>query len=187
MPELSEVRKEIVEFWKRQQAFVAAKAEAKSIADDANGAKPLADSLDDKSAERVFETLDFSWMTHGAVPGGMAPPTISEVMVDGGGEEGVDERVEMAGRDFMEAVFALTPGEVGVAANQPQTMVYVARMISETPPKDERKQNFLQSGVSMDTYQIAAGERQQLLRKWYEDLEQEFELKWKRTPEFFGR
>jgi hypothetical protein len=176
VPELKDIRDQVAEFWKMQQAFQIAKNEAATIAEKVDGTRPLAESVDEKLADRIIETGEFSWLTHGAMPSGMAPPTISPVM-----------GVESPGTDFMQAIFALEPNEVGVANNQPQTVVYVARMIREFPDEAKRREDFLTSGLSLDTFQIASTERQRLMGKWYEDLEQEMRLEWQRPPELFGR
>jgi hypothetical protein len=107
-------------------------------------------------------------MSTGSTPfGGAGSPTLSAV--DG---------VEAAGNEFMKSVFSLKPGEVGVAVDQPQAMVYVVRIAAETPSEDMLKEQFLQSGVTPEISQIAFMEVEDVWQNWYKDLEEEMKVKW---------
>ena len=53
---------------------------------------------------------------------GMGQPELSQVA-----------GIELAGREFMQAVFALRPSESGVAPNQSHAKVYVVRAIKQEP------------------------------------------------------
>jgi len=163
---------EVVDAWKQGKAFQLAKVEAEKLAKKIKGAESMRESLDEETAGKVVDTNEFSWMTGGSVPMGYGQPTLSTV--DG---------VEFAGMDFMEAVFALEPGETGVAVNEPQTFVYVVRVVSETPDEDERRENFLTSGVSFQTFHMAAMERDRVMEQWYRDLDEEMDVKWHRPAQ----
>ena len=91
--------------------------------------------------------------------------------------------VEGAGHEFMESVFRLQPGEAGVAVNEPRDTVFVVRLLNQTPNEDERRQNFLRSGVTFDTFHMAYSERQQLVQDWYEEIQRQYNIQWKRTPQ----
>jgi hypothetical protein len=73
-------------------------------------------------------------------------------------------------------------GEVGVAENRPQTEVYVVRVVSESPDEDQRRQQFLEGGVTYDTLIIAMFEHQRYLERTYRQLEEEMQVKWNRPP-----
>ncbi|MDA1052484.1 MAG: hypothetical protein O3C40_18665 [Planctomycetota bacterium] len=169
LPKLEDIRNEVVDAWKHREAFVFAKAEAEKLAKQAGAGKPLGESLSEHDGLEVIQPAPFSWMSTGSTPfGGAGAPTLSQV--DG---------VEAAGNDFMKAVFSLKPGEVGVAVDQPQAMVYVVRIAAETPSEEILKEQFLASGVTPEMSQIAYSEIEDVWQDWYKDLEQEMNVKWK--------
>jgi len=172
VPELADIRDEVVDAWKQGKALQVAKVEADELAETIKDAKPMKESLDEELAEKVVETNEFSWMTFGAMAMGYGQPSLSSV--DG---------VEFAGMDFMEAVFALEPGETGVAVNEPQTFVYVVRVVSESPDEDERRKNFLERGVTFQTFHIAAIERDRTMEQWYRGLDKEMDVTWHRPAQ----
>jgi hypothetical protein len=171
VPELADIRQEVVDAWKQGEALQVAKVEAEKLAKKIKGTEPMMESLDKDLAEKVVETNEFSWMTEGAVPMGFGQPTLSSV--DG---------VEFAGMDFMESVFSLDPGETGVAVNQPQTIVYVVRVASESPDEEELRQKFLQGGFYR-AVSLAGMERYRFMGEWYRDLDKEMEVEWHRPAQ----
>jgi len=172
VPALPDIRNEVVEAWKSKEAFQIAKAEAEKLAKAAKGDKPLKESLDATLAKNVQEPPEFTWLTRGAMPMGSGAPMLNVV-----------EGVEHAGQDFMQAVFALRPGEVGVAVNTPQTVAYVVRLISESPPEEQRRTQFVEGGLTGDMGFLARVELQGFLNQWHRDLEKEMQVKWHRPPE----
>jgi len=120
----------------------------------------------------VIEPPEFTWLTRGSLPMGSGAPMLNAV-----------EGVEFPSHDFMRAVFALKPGEVGVAANGPQTTVYVARIAAESPDEETRRQLFAEGGVTGEMNFLARVELQTFFSQWYRDLEQEMKLHWNRPPQ----
>lgn len=172
VPALPDIRDEVVEAWKSKEAFQRAKAEAEKLARAAKGDKPLKESLDATLAKNVLEPPEFTWLTRGAMPMGSGAPMLNVV-----------EGVEHAGQDFMKAVFALRPGEVGVAVNTPQTVAYVIRLVSESPQEEQRRTQFVEGGLTGDMGFLARVELQGFLNQWHRDLEKEMQVKWHRPPE----
>jgi hypothetical protein len=169
VPKLEDIRDEVVDAWKHREAFVIAKAEAEKLAKQAASDKPLGESLSDLDGLQVIQPAPFSWMSMGSTPfGGAGSPVLSQV--DG---------VEAAGMDFMKSVFSLKQGEVGVAVDQPHDMVYVVRILAETPSDEMRKEQFLASGLTPEVSQIAYVEIEGVWQDWYRDLEREMKVKWK--------
>jgi hypothetical protein len=168
VPELKEVRDDVLEAWKQRQALELARAKAKDLAEAAKkSAKPLKEILEKDSPWSVKETNEFSWMSTGFTPAGMNAPGLSNVE----GVVGVSE-------DFMRSVFALPVGGVGTAENQPQSFVYVVRVTSTAPGEEELRRQFLQSGNSYEIQQIAGVEGQRAVREWFEGLEKSLGVKW---------
>jgi hypothetical protein len=172
VPELAEIRDEVIEFWKQRQAFSIAVEEAERLAEAAAGDKPLSESLDEQQARDVIETGEFSWLSRGAMPVGYGAPTLSDV-----------PGIQAPGEQFMQSVFSLDVGQTGVAVNAPETVVYVVRVVGESPDEEQRRQQFITSGMTFDTFYVAMAERQQFLEQWFEGLEQEMRVDWKRQPE----
>lgn len=179
VPELDDdgVRDEVIDAWQRIKALDLAKAEAEKLAKEAKDGESLAKSLglDEEEAEEVTPTGEFSWMTGGATPMGMGGmPRISSV-----------SGVESPGADFMEAVFEMKPGEVGVAVNQPKSVVYVVRVISEAKDEAQLKDEFLERGSMYAIYPHMAAV-QEAMDNWHEDLKKEMEVEWHRPPVIYA-
>lgn len=172
VPALQDIRAEVVDAWKLREAYALARAEAEKLAKAAKGDKPLKESLDEKLAKTVLEPPEFTWLTRGAMPMGSGAPMLNVV-----------EGVEHAGQEFMQAVFALKPGQVGVAANTPHTVVYVVRLVSESPDEEQRRRQFVEGGLTGDMGFLARVELQSFLNQWHRELEKEMQVKWSRPPE----
>lgn len=176
VPELKEIREEVVREWKMREALKVARQEAEEMAEKARKSKKSLAQTFPKG--KAFETAEFSWMTRGATPfSASGAPTFSQVFhADGGGE------VEYAGDDFMGAVFRLESGEVGVAVDNPKEMVYVVRLIQDAPAVEIRRQNFLDAGLTGDIVYLARVENAKRYFDWYRKLEEDWGLRWLRTP-----
>ena len=129
VPELDEpeVRERVVRAWKMVQARTLAEQEAERLAAKAREAGQALRAVfpDRAEAAEIVESDPFSWLTYGGIHPLMAqgrPPRISEV-----------RGVTMPGDDFMQAVFGLDVGGVGVAPNAPKSEYYVVRLIESNP------------------------------------------------------
>lgn len=173
VPALKDIHEEVVDAWKQREALNVAQTEAKNLAEKARQSNAsLKETLAKIDEFNVTETNEFSWMTMGFVPAGMGMPALSSV-------DGVDN----AGQEFMKAVFALKPNGVGIAVNQPHSVVYVVRIISESPSEDALRETFLQTGASMELRHVAMMDREELRRIWFNAIEQEMVVKWVRAPQ----
>jgi hypothetical protein len=83
----------------------------------------------------------------------------------------------------MESVFALSPGQTGIAPNQPHDTVYVVRVVAQEPTDDILKEQFLESGLNFQTMNVAQNEMMRTSIEWYEQLEKEMDLVWVRPPQ----
>ena len=182
VPELDDIREEVIAAWKMQKAFPLALAQAE---DQAKKAEEQAD----KSLAEVFPGLagqvivtnEFSWMTRGSMPSGAgARPTLSAV---NGMQQDQPVNVPGAGREFMSSIFALPVGGVGTAANQPKTTVYVARVAGESMTDEQRRELFFASGVTPDVEALMQNDQVNVIGQWYRDLDKEYRVSWKRVPD----
>jgi hypothetical protein len=164
---LKEVRPQIVDFWKKRKAFELALIDAQKLADKAKTAGSLADAVPDPT--KIVAPPAFSWMTSGNF--GMGQPEYNTI-----------QGIELAGRDFMQGVFALKPGETGAAPNHPHTRVYVVRAKSQEPDDARLQTQFSEMGYNQLVLMLASRERQD---GWYQSLrnvEQEYRVTWQRPP-----
>ena len=176
VPELAEIRDEVVQAWKRVEARELALERAKQLAAEAEEKnQPLTEVFPDR---QVTQTDPFSWLTLGAVPQQMGrqqpEPRLGQI-----------EGVEDAGPAFMEQVFALDEGEVGAAMNHPQTVAYVVRPLRHAASLDALHEQFLaQPGPWQQMAQMQ--NRQQVLLALNRSLSEDAELDWLRPPDTFA-
>lgn len=167
------VKEQVLEAWKLVEARKLARDRAEQLAETARkSGKALKEVFADDPKHDAVHAGPFSWMTYGDIPPMLAqePPRISEV-------EGVD----FTGQQFMQDVFALNEGELGVTMNQPQTFAYVVRMDSLVPSQTVLWEGFLAD--SFGKYAAAgAPDFQQVQAAWQRSIEEAAGLQWKRTP-----
>jgi hypothetical protein len=179
-PPLEEIREEVVRAWRLQKALEIAIQEAEKTAQVIRKAPkeaPLADAAGVQETA-VIRPPGFSWMTQGATAfGGAGAPYVSDV-------PGVDG----PGFDFMETVFQLQPGEVGVAPNEPKTIAYLVRLEDETPGEEVLRDLFWQSGIqfNVQVQYVARLEQQRKIFAWIEEFEKDWGLEWKRPPQSYA-
>jgi hypothetical protein len=164
---LKEAREQVVAFWKQRQAFDLALAEAKKLAEKAKSAESLASAVPD--ATKVVTTPPFSWMTTGGF--GFGQPELSQV-----------PGIELAGREFMQSVFMLSPGETGAAPNQSHAKVYVVKVLTQDPEEEKLREQFLESGYNQMVLLLAQGEAVQTSVDWYRGIADRYQVKWQRPP-----
>jgi hypothetical protein len=165
---LKEARPRVIEFWKKRKAYDLALAEAKKLADKAKGASALAEAVPD--ATKVVTPPPFSWITTGGF--GFGQPELSSVT-----------GVELPGREFMQSVFALQPGETGAGPNQSHHKVYVVRILNQEPDDERLRNQFLESGYNNMVLMLARGETQQTQMDWYRGVADQYYVKWQRPPQ----
>jgi hypothetical protein len=171
-PTYEQAREDVLKAWKLQQAFKHAQTEAAAKAEKARSARSLKDVFD---PALVITTPPFSWMTTGAL--GFGRLDISPV-----------PGIELAGTEFMEAVFALKPGETGTAPNNAHTVVYVVRVLAQEPSDENLREQFLESGhvafmPESPTWQISQVENQKISADFFKGLEKDMRLVWNRPED----
>jgi hypothetical protein len=165
--DFSEARDQVEAFWKQQEALKLAQAAAENLAEAANKGKELKTVVPDPKA--IVEPAAFSWMTAGALGDqfSQSSPTISAVT-----------GVEFAGQDFMRSVFDLPVGQTGVALNQPHSVVWVVRVVSEETNLEQDRARFLEMANSPTMLLSAYREQNQLMQDLYRELIERFDVKW---------
>lgn len=162
------VRKQVLRTWKLIKAREPALAEAKSLAAEAGKKDSLKQALADRSDLTVVTPPPFSWITFGNVPLGSAPNAARISNVEG---------LDMPGEAFMKTVFGLDPGQAGEAMNAPETVAYVVRVTTFSPPFDELWRRF--EVDDFNTYAPAAAEdRQKASRALLQEIKTSAGLQW---------
>jgi hypothetical protein len=178
VPPLDTIREKVVYAWKMIKARDLAQKRADELAGQARAAKrPLAEVFTGQPDLKVTETAPFSWLTTGNVPQDPfgSQPRLSEV--DG---------VEHAGEAFMKAVFGLSPGEIGVASNNPQDTYYVVRLVDYDRPTEELRNEFATEPPTR-YMSVADVDRREIYRTWLADLEREAKVHWVRPADSISR
>lgn len=196
VPELAEVKEEVVTAWKQTMARPLAEKRAQALAElIQKSGKPMTEALsgqtvtgaDDGEALSVRETPRFSWMSLPRNlpmqfnPMFMPPPQLSQV-------DGVVE----PGKEFMETVFEkLGPDQTGVAVNEPKSIYYVVHVKQRdaTPAADAEnlglkalQQQFMtegRTGFESGPYMYFNREQLfELIDKWRKAYESRYEITW---------
>ena len=89
--------------------------------------------------------------------------------------------IEQAGREFMQAVFAMKPGETGVAPNNSKSRVYVVRVLSQEPDDEKLQQQFIDSGYNQLVLMLAQSETMYTSVQWWRGIEDQYQVQWQRT------
>jgi hypothetical protein len=134
VPNLEEVRSQVINVWKMREGRELAQKEADRLAEMVRTAgKPMAEVLTQEKGYTVIRLDPFSWYTVGLVPNSRQMRIrLSQV-----------DRLEDPGPDFMAAVFELEQSEIGTAMNHPQTLCYVIQLVSREQTRSAMHEDFL--------------------------------------------
>lgn len=174
VPKLEDIKDKVVYAWKLIKARDLALKRAEEYATQARGAnKTLKEVFGSQENLAVTETPWFSWLSTGNVPFG---PSAGQPQISG------VEGATNVGTSFMETVFSLAPGELGVAMNHPQTVAYVVRLGEFEQGLDQLRQDFAVEPPAR--YMLVGLPIQQLTyTKWLQDLNASARVKWIRPAD----
>ncbi|QDS98540.1 hypothetical protein [Adhaeretor mobilis] len=131
-PVFADVREEVLDAWKRNEAMKLAEAKADELA-----------AAYEKSEETFFEFFDskkiavettdpFAWLTFQPNTAGRRPPVISEV-----------PGIENAGEEFMETVFSLKDEKAAATMNHDHSAAYVVKIHGRERTQDQLRSMYL--------------------------------------------
>lgn len=167
------VKEKVEAAWLHEKAYEAAKKRAEELAAKAKG-KSLKDLVGKEEAIKVVEPFPFSMYTTDGIP----------LMFGGQPEFSRPIGIPLAGKEFMDTVFNLKPGEAGIAPDQPHKVVYAVRVLGDEPSLEIRREMFLsalQRGRMSDLMAFATMEHGREIQGLFDDLEKHFNVKWART------
>lgn len=166
IPELKEVREEVITAIRTAEARKLAKADAESWASKfAKSDKPVKELIPEDRASLYFESLGpFSWMQ--SLGFGMRAFM------------GNVPELDRVGEAFMRQVFTSDRNVWGVAPNMPETVYYVVRPTEFSPSTDELHQRFTQVSQRMQTMSLAVEEAIKIRDGHYEALDERTGFEW---------
>ncbi len=165
LPPLSDIKDEVKAAWKRLEA------------------QKLADKKAQEIARRVEQLKESPWDALEQAERGLVvnPPAFSAMMPSfGRGEPQMSpvDQIDSAGASFVTKVFSMTPGQVSVAANQPQSIYYVIRLVEKLPNETELRTMFERMPVQPDTRNLGFREIQPIFSDWVESIEKDLQVEW---------
>ncbi len=163
IPELDDVRDEIIEAWKTQKARLLAEEAAKAIAAKVGtGEDAWAGAIDVTEQSLILKPAPFSWYDRSAQGAGLS----------------VVRDLDDVGNSFFQSVFTASPATTVVAANQPQQTYYVTR-VQEFGPSDEAlMERFEADPQKSGAINIARQEVNNTIIDWMEQLEERLNVQW---------
>ncbi|MEX0688204.1 MAG: hypothetical protein WD072_06020, partial [Pirellulales bacterium] len=169
-PPLTEIKGEVERVWRLLEARPLARKRAEEIAKAADSAT-LADAVAGREGLAASTVGPFTWLTRGTAPFGSAPMRSDP------------EGIEMAGDDFLAAVFALEPGGTAVALNEPETVCYAIRLVSFEPAEETLQERF--RDVATDPRRLAMlaeDETRDAYERWMAGIQKRQGVEWLRDP-----
>ena len=189
---LDEVKEIVRKRWKEIEAQSWVQKKAEELASEARASgKSLAETFASRSDIPVVETEPFLWKSYGSMPPYMAaargiPPMLGEVREKGvvvGDSELDNQWIFAPGTDFMETVYSLQIGEIGVAFNQPKSSAYIVRMTSSSPSEEILLEKF---HASHPMEYFLAGQPESVssaFEAWLTEIQSKTGFRWVNKPE----
>jgi hypothetical protein len=128
VPELKEVREQVIAAWKEKEAFRRAEQLARELVDLAKTPDEMLSLIQGEGLEKIRAVYPDTF-----TPGLSEPKSFTW--------DSPPPSVLQPGDRFMQTVFRMRPGEVGVAINQPQSAVYVVGVTAVDNPQPSQLVN----------------------------------------------
>jgi hypothetical protein len=176
VPELKEVRDEVIKAYKLQKASELALKDAEAQAKKAQeSGSSLADFFADKQNVNVVRTDPFSQLTRGDAPDqfGRSPLRLSQ-----------PEAIVAPGLDIMRKVFELKDGEVAAVLNNDHSIAYIIRVAEHLNTQDELRDAYLSEANTWDGLNTVMNEHAQMAQQMlFNDVVTKANLDWARDPD----
>ena len=171
IPELEEVRDEVVEVIRRREARKLAQQAAQQLAEKANAAgdTPLTELVPDDRQNLVQQDVGpFPWMMWFG-PG--MPAFMGNV-----------PQLNNVGEQFMRVAFTQPVGSFGVAPNEPRDTYYVVKTEQRTPPVEQLRERFLNANERSGINSLADQEVREIVGDFFSSYEEQVGLEWNEQP-----
>ena len=159
-PSIDGVRDQILEVWRKQEAFKLAEARAREIASKV-GTSTLKDSLATPEEKAlVLEPTNFTWFNP------MFARMESRLQLSN------VELLQPVDDSFMEAVFACRSNETVVAADSNKTVYYVVQVVELTPEINSLFERFAAAPLE-GVATVSQLESDRALQPWFQNLQKQ--------------
>ena len=189
---VDKVRDTVLLRWKEVNARPLAMKRAEELLEQAKtSGKPLVEAFANQGDVKVVETEPFTWKSYGesmyaaffAMRG--LPPHLGEVREKGvaaGDSEIGNTLIVAPGERFMETAYSLGVSEIGIAMNQPETVVYIIRVTGSSPSDDVLRERFPSTPVA--EYRLAGMPEKirEARDAWLKQIQDEVGFKWINKP-----
>ncbi|MEM6363823.1 MAG: hypothetical protein AAF745_05310, partial [Planctomycetota bacterium] len=153
VPELDEVRDEVINVIRSKQARELARMAATKLAGQLQDTTKLDDIVPEDKTDNLHVDLGpFAWLDQV----GFMQTTIGNV-----------EQLDAVGDQFMEAVFTTEVGSATVAPNSPQTVYYVVVPTEFQPDVDELREQFSQPQQRFMALLLGSGDARDLMNGYF--------------------
>jgi hypothetical protein len=160
-----EAQKDVLKYWKEEQALKLAQAAAEELAAKAGQGKELKSLV--PKPEEVVTPPAFSWYTIGPTGPFASGPVISNI-----------EGIEYAGTKFRQAVYDLQVGQAGVAFDEPHRTVWVVRLLGEDGITDAARERFMATALDRDVLLVSYFTEASVKQDIYGALVKEYNIYW---------
>ncbi|HVT27005.1 MAG TPA: hypothetical protein VHE81_03195, partial [Lacipirellulaceae bacterium] len=177
IPELSEVRGEVIRAWKEEKAGQLAEKHAEELAKKAQASnQPLTKFFADNKSIKVVTTDPFSELT-----GGEASPITGQIQPL---RYSQPDGIVAAGPDFLKRLFELKEGEVAAIPNNDHSITYIVRVVSHQMGRTELRTAYL-SEARMFQFEDAMNPAHEasINGSIENDVIARANLKWNRVPD----
>ncbi len=174
-PPLDKIRGDVVRAWKLIEAREFVRKRAESLADRArqDKDKTMRQTLSAEPGVEVIEPDPFTWLTTGSVPFDMSNMQAARLTPI--------TQLNNAGPEFMQKVFSLKEGEIGVAWNFPQSVMYVIQLKKFEESEAVLHARFM--SYNFERYAAAGLDlSEKMQQRWLGMIQAEQGLKWERPP-----
>ena len=167
VPELAEVRNDVIAYWKTQKARKLAADEAEKIAKKiVEGEQPWKDAITVAQQSLLVTTDPFTWLS-----GFGETPRISNI-----------PSLDTVGDEFMKKVFATSVGKSASAPNNGQNIYYVFRVTEMSPPITELQERFVNDPNKSAARRVAMATGRDIYSGLYETIVQRLNVQWEISP-----
>ena len=171
-----EAKEDVIEFWRHGQAVKLAEAAAQQIVDGMNSS---GETLEQKYPADARSLGEFTYHTSASLY-----PELTAVGI-GEGAETIVPSVVRTSPEFMKTAFALDAGKAGVAVDASRDIVYAIQLTSVDDRTEADLQELFFNEVSVNQGVSRGGiarlfqtDQQEFMQKYFEEIEEEFEIKW---------
>lgn len=183
--DLASIKDRVETRWKELQARDLAVKHAEKLADVARQSeKSLAEAFANETPPiLVAETTEFTWKRSVLSQRELFTSDIHEKGVLEGNADVDNKVIFTPGDEFMEKVYSLGVGEIGVALNLPKKTAYVVRVMASLPSEDSLLERFRNNPYSWSGYQYLLWEtNDETYREWMKQIQEEVGFKWLKKP-----